>query len=145
GDEFTERMRQELAGRANVQLLPQPLPTLSAAKRAQQDGEAALADHFTLLLHFASGQQWPRVNEHLAECQRLAAGKPGMRWVELGQLAGRRPHGGPPKRLVSEAEQLALPPANDRLAANESALADHVLRLAAHALPPHETLAVLRL
>lgn len=128
---FGQQVQTELAGRANVQLIREPLPTVFEAKQAlSRAGEMTFEVQLTLLLHFEQSQQWTKVLEHLEQCERLAAGKPGVRWVRMAVLQDSRRHEELRQRIVAEAAALAKPPANATLRQNEFFLASHLWNLA---------------
>ena len=89
-----------------MQFVHLPLPTVAAAKKAQvRLGELTFDSQFVLLLHFAQSQQWTKVFEQLDQCEKLSAGKPGVRWVRQAVLSISRRHEEFKKRLVDEARQ----------------------------------------
>ena len=83
---FDQLWKQEMAGRDQVQLLSMPLPSLDQAKRALAEGKTKFEDHMVLMVHFWMSQQWDRVLEHLDKAEKLAAGKPGLRWFRSSIL-----------------------------------------------------------
>ena len=87
-----QQTKAELAGRAQVQLLRLPLPSVAQAKKAAATGKASFDDQFVLLLHFQGTQQWARVLDHLRETEKQAAGKPGLRWLRSAILRDSRRH-----------------------------------------------------
>ncbi len=133
-DDFTERMVQELAGKSKVQFLKQPLPTIAEAKAAVAAKKATFDDFAVLTLYFGTTQQWARALEHFTECERLAAGKVGIRWLRDSFLLASRRHDELRKRLLEEATALAATTdvdtrANDYfLAENLGGQADQVLQ-----------------
>ncbi len=141
-DEAAKQMKEELAGRDRVLFLHQPLRSLAAAKKALADGKATFDDHFALLDHFAAAQQWARAATHLRECERLAEGKPGLRWLHNEFLHVSRRHEELRKRLLEDAGRLAKaePPLPD-----EATLAAHLLSQAGAVLEANERLALLDL
>ena len=100
---FAERMKLELAAKEKVLFLKRPLPKISEAKLAVAAGKATFDDRALLVLHFSATQQWSRAKEHLAECERLAKGLPGMRWLSNAYLLASRQHGELGKRLPQDA------------------------------------------
>lgn len=137
-DAFAQRLRDELADRERVQFLRQPIPRLAQAKKAHAEGKATFDDHFTLLLHFAGSQQWTRVLEQLATCEKLAAGNPGMRWVRDGVLYVARRHEELKNRTMTEADRLAK--AAPSSSGDDHALAQHLLNHGGSVLPAQERL-----
>ncbi|MCY2995196.1 MAG: VIT domain-containing protein [Planctomycetota bacterium] len=137
-DVFTQRMQEELAGRAQVQFLHEPPVALNAAKKALAAGKADFDDQLTLLMHFVRSQQWTRVLSHLEQAEKLAADKPGLRWVRSAILNISRHREELKTRLVQEATNLAKLPADEQLF-----LANHVLGQASGILEANEMLALL--
>src|SRR5262249_8664707 len=138
-DEFTKRMEQELAGKGKVLFLRQPLPTVVDAKAAVAAGKASFDDRAVLTLYFSATQQWERALDHLRECEKLAAGRTGMRWLrDAFLLAGRRPDE-LRKRLLDEAAALAAT-ADADARANDHFLAEHLFSQAAQVLQTNESL-----
>ncbi|MSR57905.1 MAG: hypothetical protein EXS05_09545 [Planctomycetaceae bacterium] len=138
-DQFVDRMKDELRERDAVQLIPQPLPTLAQAKRAlSRAGEVTYDVELTLLLHFAQSQQWTRVFEHLDRSEKLAAGKPGVRWVRDALLQAGRRHEGLKPSLREEASSLPAMAGTDR-----QFLANHLVQQGASILEANEMLAFL--
>ena len=138
-DEFAKRMTQELAGKDKVLFLRQPLPLVAQAKAAAAAGKATFDDQAVLTLYFAATQQWARALEHLQECEGLAAGKPGMRWLRNAFLLASRKHEELRKRLLDEASALAGATDADTLA-NDYFLSEHLFGLAQQVLQTNETL-----
>ncbi len=138
-DEFAKRMSLELAGKAKVLFLRQPLPEVAAAKTAATAGKATFDDEAVLTLHFAATQQWARALEHLQKCERLAAGKTGMRWLTTAFLSASRRHEEWRKRLLEDAIALSETTDADVLA-NDFFLAQRLLDQASTGLQANETL-----
>jgi tetratricopeptide (TPR) repeat protein len=139
-DDFARRFQEELALKEKVQFLREPGRTLADAKRAAAEAKADFDDQMTLLLHFARSQQWTRVFEHLDAAEKLAAGKPGLRWVRAALLRDSRRHEDLKRFLSAEAGRLAQarPPTRDDLP-----LADYLLGQAESVLEPNEQLILL--
>jgi tetratricopeptide (TPR) repeat protein len=139
-----QEVRKELAGREQVQFLREPLPSVDNAKRAQlAGGDLTVEDQVVLLRHFASRQQWTRVMEHLQQCERLATGKPGIRWLRDTVLHMSRRHEELKKRLFAEASRLAKPPAGGETNRDQLFLANHLFSQASDTLQANEMLALL--
>jgi tetratricopeptide (TPR) repeat protein len=136
---LAKQMQQELAGRNQVQLLRLPLPSVWQAKKALTAGKAGFDDHFVLLLHFSGSQQWPRALDHLQEAEKLAAGKPGLRWLRSAMLLDSRRHDELKKRYLEDAARLA----KKATASDDYFLAEHVVGQSARVLPVNEMLALL--
>jgi len=107
--ELEQQITKELAGRAQVQFLRLPPPSIAAAKKALAAGKASFDDQFVLLLHFTRSQQWARVLDHLQQAEKLAAGKPGLRWLRSALLYDSRRHEELKKRYQEDAARLAKP------------------------------------
>ena len=89
-EQYSQSMAKERAGRELVQFLRDPAETVLAAKKALESGKATFDDQITLLMHFARSGQWTRAMEHLAAAEKLAAGKPGVRWLRYAVLKSAR-------------------------------------------------------
>ena len=142
-DALQQQVRERLAGLARVQLLQEPIRTVLAAKGALADGKADLDDQMTLLLHFAASQQWTRVMEHLEQAEKLAADKPGMRWVRDAVLGVGRRHEELKVRLLDEARQLTVTQPGGATNAEEFFLASYLLGQAGGILEANEMLGLL--
>ncbi|HEV3435736.1 MAG TPA: VIT domain-containing protein [Gemmata sp.] len=138
-EEFAKRMTQELTGKNKVLFLSQPQPRLADAKAAALAGKATFDQRALLTLHFAATQQWARALEHLQECERLSAGKQGMRWLRYTFLFASRRHEELRKLLLAEA--VALAETNDPDArANDYFLAKYLFNQAGQTLETNEKL-----
>jgi Flp pilus assembly protein TadD len=111
--EVDQRMKTELAGRSEVQLLHLPLPTIRDARKALAAGKASFDDHFVLMLHFLHSQQWTRVFDHLQQAEKLAAGKPGLGWLRSALLYDSRRHEELRRRYQDDAARLVAGKAAD--------------------------------
>ncbi len=152
-DEMAQQVKRELATRDQVQFVHQPLASVTEAKRAlTQPGKFPRSQapawerggaevRLVLLLHHARSQQWTRVMEQLEQAERLAAGKPGMRWLRDAVLNLSRRHEELKKRLVHEADRLAKMPAAGET--DQLFLADHLRDQAAAFMPAEEMLPLL--
>lgn len=140
-DTFNKRLAQELEGKGKVLFLTQPLPSVSDAKKAAAAGKAAFADRAVLTLHFAATQQWARALEHLQECEKLAAGKTGARWLRDAFLLASRRHEELRKRLLDEASAVVAS-ADPDTRANDYFLAEHLVNQARQVLQANEQLAL---
>ena len=145
-DALTAEMRRQLAGREGVQFLHDPLPKLLNAKRALAVGKATFDDQLVLAEYFSRSQQWARAMEHLAAAERLAGGKPGMRWLRNALLSMSRRREELKTRTVDEAGRLAVPSAggaNVPPASDLLFLADRLVSQSAGALQANEMLRLL--
>ncbi len=140
-EEFAKRMTAELAAKERVLFLKQPLPTVAVAKAAIAAGKATFDDRAVLTLHFAATQQWARAKEHLAECERLAKDRPGMRWLTNAFLLVSRQHEDLRKRLLDDAAKLELG-ATAESKANAYFLPQAIFAQAQQVLPANELLAL---
>ncbi len=107
--DFTQRMSQQLASRDRVQFLKLPLPTVVEAKRDLEANKATFEDHIVLLLLDGMRQQWDSAFEHVAELERLAGDKAGMKWVRDAILNDSRRQEELRRRVVAFATELAKP------------------------------------
>jgi predicted Zn-dependent protease len=105
--EFAQRVSDELAAKEQVQFLQLPLPKLKTARQKTADGSAGFDDQMVLLLYNAHLQQWDEVLQHLDAAEKLAAGKPGVRWVRTVLLGMIRRNEEARQRLLEEARRLA--------------------------------------
>jgi Flp pilus assembly protein TadD len=110
---FQQRVKEEnkLADKENAVLLRQPALMVSDARRALADGKATFDDRMTLLAYFALSQQWTQATQNLEAAEKLASGKPGMRWVRDAVLKESRRGEELKMRLMEEAAKIAKPPA----------------------------------
>jgi tetratricopeptide (TPR) repeat protein len=134
-----EQISRELAARERVQLLHEPLPSLTKAKRALKAGKAGFDDRLVLLWHFAAGQRWARALEHLDVAATQAAGKPGRRWLRTAFLGLSRRHEELKERLLAEAETLAKHTGTG----DAYALAEYVFAQGSGVLPAGEMMVLL--
>ena len=134
-----------LAIRDQVQFVSPALPIVREAKQHVADGDDSFDDRLTLMLYFAATQQWDLVGEHLAAAEKLAEGKPGVRWLRNEYLLSARQREVLQERILAEAADLVLrdsqPAAPQR---SESLfLSNHMLQLASGVLENNEMLALL--
>ena len=89
----TKRLDEARKQQATCLMLPSPLPTLSQAKKATASGgPGGAVEHLLLMSHFAATQQWNRVNEHLAQLERLPQKYAVVPWIRLLVLSASRDH-----------------------------------------------------
>jgi tetratricopeptide (TPR) repeat protein len=138
---FGQRFQQELVGRDRVQFLREPLPKLAAAKRNLRAGKPTFEDRVVLMAHFERSQQWARVMEHLRGAERLAAGKPGVRWLRATVLASARKREEWKKGATEEAARIAGPQGT----LGDYTLAEHLVNEGDQVLEANEKLALLDL
>jgi Flp pilus assembly protein TadD len=126
---FNERMKKELSCKESAVLLREPASIVSDAKHAVAEGKATIDDQITLLVHFARSQQWTRAMQHLEAAEKIAAGKPGMRWIRDVVLKESRRREELKGRLLDEAAKIAKPQAGEakqQAASDELFLADYL-------------------
>ncbi|MGC3972191.1 MAG: VIT domain-containing protein [Pirellulales bacterium] len=114
-EQFAARFAAETAPLAKVQVLQQPLPKLSDARRRVNDGSATFDDRIVMMLHEGIFRQWDELLKHLDAAEKLAHDKPGvprLRTVILGVI---RRHEEARRRLSSEARELVANPQPDEL------------------------------
>ncbi|NQT40201.1 MAG: hypothetical protein HQ581_22100, partial [Planctomycetes bacterium] len=105
--QFGQQWEEALASRARSYLLHAPLPSVAEAKGALAEEKARLDDHLVMLWHFSATQQWDRAFEHLEQLERLAADRPGVRWIRNAMLAESRRGEELKQRIFDEAGRLA--------------------------------------
>ena len=137
GDQYAQSMAKERAGREQVQFLRDPAETVLAAKKALTADKPSFDDQITLLMHFARSGQWNRAMEHLAAAEKLADGKPGIRWLHYAVLKAARRNEELKGLLLAEADALAKATIDDMY------LASHLLVQSSGILETNETLALL--
>jgi tetratricopeptide (TPR) repeat protein len=106
GDALAKAIESELAGREKAQFLRDPARNVIEAKKALKENKADFDDQVTLVMHFAFSQQWTRAMEHLDAAEKLAAGKPGMRWLRYQLLKASRRNEELKNAILKEAEEL---------------------------------------
>ena len=126
-------MAKERAGREHVQFLRDPADTVLEAKKALAAGKPTFDDQITLLMHFARSGQWTRALEHLAAAEKLADGKPGVRWLRYAVLKSARRNEELKLIFLQEAAKLASSLANPvgtplSLGEGRGSSEDHALR-----------------
>ncbi|MDY3551508.1 VIT domain-containing protein [Gemmata sp. JC717] len=139
--DFARALARELEGRAKVQFLRPPLPSITDAKKRVAEGKATFDDRAVLTLHFAATQQWDRAATHLQELEKLAPGKVGVRWLKDAFLLAARRHEELRQRLLAEAAALVAADDPDTRA-NDYALAEHLISTAMQMLQADERLAL---
>ena len=121
-DQYAQRMTAELASKPKVQFLRLPFVSLKVARQKVADGSANFDDRITMIVHNAMLQQWDELLKHLDAAEKLAADKPGVRWIRTVALTTIRRNEEARQRLLAEAKQLAANKQQDELY-----LADFVL------------------
>lgn len=119
---YSDRMKAELAAKTSVQFIHRPMPPLRVARQKVADGSATFDDRLMMILHNAQLQQWDELWKHVDAAEKLAADKPGIRWMRTVLLATIRRNEEAQKRFLEEAQRL-LPAATQ----DEVYLAEFIL------------------
>ncbi|HET6425467.1 MAG TPA: hypothetical protein VFG20_17395, partial [Planctomycetaceae bacterium] len=82
-EQFQQRLNTELAPLPQVQLVALPFVTLKKARQAIAEGRANFDDHWRMLLHDFSLQQWDDLGQDLAAIEAAAVNKPGLKWLRI--------------------------------------------------------------
>lgn len=112
-EEYAARMAAEMAPQSTVQFQRLPFQKLSVARQNVADGVAGFDDRITMMLHFASLQQWEEVLKQIDAIEALVAGdagalkKPGVRWIRTAALIAMRRNEEARQRLLKEARTLS--------------------------------------
>jgi tetratricopeptide (TPR) repeat protein/outer membrane lipoprotein-sorting protein len=138
-----QQVANELASRDQIQFLHEPLPKLVAAKQAIAGGKPTFDNQVVLLLHFARSQQWSRAMQYLEQAEKLADGKPGIRWLRNAFLNVSRHREELKQRILAEAGQLAQSPSVGKHISDDLFLANHLLGQSSGILEANEILALL--
>lgn len=117
-----ERMNELLVARPAVQFIHLPFVSLKTARQRAADGSAAFDERLALILRNAQLQQWDEVWKHVDAVEKLADGKPGIRWIRTRLQSVIRRHEECLQRLKAEARDLAA-----KAQQNEHFLAEFVL------------------
>ena len=114
-DQFTQRLNEELAGRASVQFLRSPMVKLKIARQRVTDGAADFDDRLAMVMHTYQRQLWDEMWTHVDALEKLAADKAGVRWIRTYLQAYARRYEESRQRLRQEATTLAAQPGVDDL------------------------------
>ncbi|TWT55398.1 Vault protein inter-alpha-trypsin [Thalassoglobus neptunius] len=89
--QFESQLEEMMQGREDVLELTLPLPKLSVARSAIQEGKGTVEDHFVMMCHYGVTQRWPHVFDHLRALEELAVDQRGSRWMRISieKVAGR--------------------------------------------------------
>lgn len=109
-EQFQQRMTTELAILPQVQFVTSPLVSLKKARQAVADGRASFDDHWRMLVHQFSLQQWDEVDKHLSAIEALAVNKPGVRWLRIAINGSTRRKNEARLAYLAEARKLADAP-----------------------------------
>jgi predicted Zn-dependent protease len=144
-DSYSQAMAKQLAGREQVQFLRDPAQALLDAKKALAAGKSTFDDRITLLMHFARSSQWTRAMEQLASAEKLADGKPGIRWLRYAVLKAARRNEELKNLFLEEAGKLSPVPQGEGqgVRGDELYLANHLLGQANGVLETNEMLTLL--
>ncbi len=149
-EKFAQAIGNRLAGREKIQFLRDPARKVIDAKNALKAGNADFSDRITLMMHFLRSQQWTRAMEHFDAAEKLAAGKPGLRWLRFALLKSARRNEELKNSFQQEAAALANSPRPNgdgpgvRVAAvDDGFLANYLLNQSAGVLENNERLALL--
>ena len=112
-DQYGQRIAAELAAKPTVQFLHPPFVKLKVARQKVADGSAGFDDRVTMILHNATLQQWDEMWKQVEAAEKLAADKPGVRWMRTVLLGTIRRNEEARQRLLTEAKQLAAKPQQD--------------------------------
>ncbi|HAK94427.1 MAG TPA: hypothetical protein DCM87_05360 [Planctomycetes bacterium] len=85
-----EALAKERAALAQAITLDLPLAKVVDAKTRVLEKKAGLSDLWQLMLHAAETQQWETVAERFEAFAALAAGKPGLDWIQIEVLKAAR-------------------------------------------------------
>jgi predicted Zn-dependent protease len=114
-EKLAARWNEELAAKAKVQFVHLPPVKLKVAQQKAADGAAGFDDRITMILHYAWKQQWDELLKQLEAAEKLAADKPGVRWLRPTLLAMMRRNEEARQRLLKEARDLAANKRQDDL------------------------------
>ncbi len=114
-EQYAERMTAELAAKATVQFVRLPFVTLRIARQKVADGSAGFDERLAMILYNAELQQWDEMWKHVEAVEKLAAGKPGVRWLRTQLLVTIRRNEEARQRLLEEVKQLVARPQPDEL------------------------------
>ncbi len=114
-EEYAARTASELAAKPSVQFLRLPYSKLSVARQKVADGAASFDDRITMILHYASLQQWDELLKQVERAEALAANKPGVRWIRTAALVVMRRNEEARQRFLTEAKQLAAARTQDEV------------------------------
>ncbi len=141
---FDQQWKAALADREQSQLPHVPLPSLAEAKGALAEEKARFDDHLVMMRHFSATQRWDRALEHLEQLERLAADRPGMRWIRNAMLAEARRGEQLKQRIFDEADRLSQADAVEtKRDVDKLLLANCLLRQAESCFEANEVLALL--
>ncbi|MEX2287409.1 MAG: VIT domain-containing protein [Planctomycetaceae bacterium] len=113
--QFDQRMAAELAARSSAQLVQLPFVKLKVARQKVADGSAGFDDRLAMVLFNAQLQQWDELWKQVDAAEKLAADKPGVRWMRTMILAAIRRNNEARQRLLDEAQTLVANKQQDEL------------------------------
>ncbi|HEY2880827.1 MAG TPA: hypothetical protein VGJ15_00285, partial [Pirellulales bacterium] len=139
-EQFTARMGEELAAKPQAAFLKMPFVPLKVARQKVADGSAGFDDRITMMMYDAMLQQWDDLFQQLDATEKLAVGKPGVRWLRpILQITSRR-NDDARKWLLDAAKELAAKKQQD-----EIYLADFIFGQAQSVASPAEQLQFIEL
>jgi predicted Zn-dependent protease len=106
-DGFKAAFKRELTGREKAIFLHGQLPTVEEAKQFALEKRATFESELVLLQHFAASQQWEKVDPYFVRLQEIAAGKPGLGWLEMRYLSMKRRNEEVKTAIMAAARKLA--------------------------------------
>ncbi|MEI8020033.1 MAG: hypothetical protein WCH39_17650, partial [Schlesneria sp.] len=110
---YAERMAAELAAKPTVQFIHYPTVPLRVARQKVADGSATFDDRLTMVLQNAQSQQWDEMWKHVDAIEKLAADKPGIRWLRTILLGAIRRNEEAIQGIANEATRLIAAPVPD--------------------------------
>ena len=137
-----KRIEQELSERPQILFVDEPLPSVIEARQHVAENTAKFEDRITLMLHFATTQQWERVQANFDAAATLAEGKEGLDFLRKAVLDIRRRHEELQQQLTQLAQQLASAAEGSRHA-DEMFLAEYTFGHASTVMSAGEMLKLL--
>ncbi len=111
---------------AAVATIRLPVPTFQKARQHVADGTADFTDRIVMIVQECHLQQWDELFQHLEQAEKLAAGKPGVRWLRPAIDAEIRRNEDSRQILLKEVKALiAAQPTPDHAVYLANFLLDH--------------------
>ncbi len=136
--QFENRFAEERPNQEQVRILPQTLPTVRDAEKAQAKGAAGFEEHLVLLVRASQIQQWEDALIHLTAMEQFRPNHAGNRWIRCAVLISARKNEDARKLLQQQADNLVQNTSPD-----DYFLANHVLNLARQITDQNEVLEIL--
>jgi tetratricopeptide (TPR) repeat protein len=111
--DYQQKLNAELAVRSSVQFIQLPFVKLSVARQKCADGAASFDHRLAMILWNARNQTWDDMWPHVDALEKLAADKPGVRWIRTMLLAAIRRNEQARDRLLVELKGLLAKPQQD--------------------------------